>query len=111
MRSLHSLTVGVAGGRRPAALAEAGAVTALVMLALWQFDRWDGVPLGSPARDAGAVLALAAAGVATAAAVVAALGPVEAGRRNPAARRKTAGRRNPGRPGYRRLAAPLGFYG
>ncbi|WP_125591445.1 sensor histidine kinase [Amycolatopsis balhimycina] len=91
MRSLRSLTVGVQGGRSPAALVEAGGLTALVVLALWQVDRWDGVPLGPPARDAGAVLALAAAGVATAAAVVAALGPAEAG--------------------HRKLVAPLGFYG
>jgi signal transduction histidine kinase len=125
MRSLRSLTMGARRGRSPAALMEAGTVTALVVLALWQFDRWDGVPLGPPARDAGAVLALAAAGVATAAAVVAALVPVEpggrkagmAGHRNPA----EAGHRNPAEighrkagtagTGYRRLAAPLGFYG
>ncbi|WP_143268720.1 sensor histidine kinase [Amycolatopsis vastitatis] len=91
-------------------------MTALVVLALWQFDRWDGVPLGSPARDAGAVLALAAAGVATAAAVVAALGPAEAGRRRQAAvghrrpfgtgRRNhgVAGRGNPAEPGRRNPA-------
>jgi two-component system OmpR family sensor kinase len=91
MRSLQPSVVGTRGGRHPAALLEAGGVTALVVLALWQFDRWDGVPLGPRARDAGLVLALAAAGVATAAAVVAALGPAEAGRR--------------------KLVAPLGFYG
>src|SRR2546423_9019719 len=78
MRSFRSLAWGVQGARRTPALMEAGGVTALVMLALWQFDRWDGVPLGPPARDAGAVLALAAAGVATAAAVGAALGPAGA---------------------------------
>ncbi len=89
MQSFRSLVVGTS--RLPAALVEAGTATALAVLVLWQFDRWDGVPLGAPTEDAGVVLALAAAGLAIAAAVVDVLGPAGAG--------------------CRKLWAPLGFYG
>jgi two-component system OmpR family sensor kinase len=65
----------------------------LIGFALWQFDQQDHIPLGAPARDFYAFLGLAAAGVATGAAIVARISPQSTGSPE------------------RRLAGPLAFYG
>src|SRR5437763_8783853 len=69
------------------AFGETGAVMVVTGLVLVQLDRLDGVQLPQPAREVFSGLALAAAGVAGAAAVAAMIGT-----------------------GHRRLAAPLGVY-
>jgi two-component system OmpR family sensor kinase len=74
------------------ALAETGVVTILVLGGLWQVDRLDDVDFGQPGRDIFMVLALAAAGVAAAAAVMARISSASAATPN------------------RRLALPLAFY-
>ncbi|MDT7726017.1 MAG: hypothetical protein QOI21_2593 [Actinomycetota bacterium] len=74
-------------------LVEIVPLAALIGFSLQQFDQLDHVPLGAPARDLYAFLGLAAAAVATAAAIVARFSP------------------EPDDLPVRRLAGPLAFYG
>src|SRR6266536_60429 len=89
MRALGSWAVGAHRNAFAWAFGETGVVVIATAIVLAQLDRWDGVRFEQPAREVFTALALAAAGVAAAAAVVALVGP---------------GHR-------RRLAAPLGLYG
>jgi two-component system OmpR family sensor kinase len=75
------------------AFGQAAGIAVAVGFLLWLCDRLDGRPLGSDARDFYTLLNLAAAGLATAAAIVARLGPDSL-----MAPRRT-------------LAGPLAFYG
>jgi two-component system OmpR family sensor kinase len=89
MRALGSWAVRARRGGFARAFGETAAVVVATGIVLAELDRWDGVRLPQPAREVFTALALAAAGVAAAAAVVALVGPEP----------------------RRRLAAPLGLYG
>jgi two-component system OmpR family sensor kinase len=93
MWSLPVLPPVVKQSRVVPVVAEIVPLAIVIGFALWQFERLDDIPLGAPARDVYAFLGLAAAGVATAAAVVARIAPESFGSTD------------------RRLAGPLAFYG
>ena len=93
MWSLPSLPQAVRRSRCVPVLVEIVPLAMLIGFALWQFDQQDHIPLGAPARDFYAFLGLAAAGVATGAAIVARISPQSTGSPE------------------RRLAGPLAFYG